>query len=117
MHYRWNAIGAVALAAMAVWYARAEDKPRAAAEDRHDDALIKRGEYLVNEVAGCTHCHTPQAKGKPDRSRALQGATLPIKPKEPTKEWADKAPDLTRSGMAGMWSEQDLVKFLTTAVN
>src|SRR5690348_17362195 len=76
------------------------------------------GEYLVNEVAHCSHCHSPRGdKGQPDRARLLQGATLPIRPKEPTTDWADKSPDITKSGLAGMWSEADMVKFLTTGKN
>ena len=38
---------------------------------------------------------------EPDRSRLLQGATLGIAPKQKTKEWADKAPDITSGGLAG----------------
>src|SRR5690348_17854198 len=50
------------------------------------------GEYLVNEVAHCSHCHSPRGdKGQPDRARLLQGATLPIRPKEPTNDWTDKS--------------------------
>ena len=80
--------------------------------------MLKQGAYLVNEVAHCSHCHTLQdAKGQPDRARLLQGATLPIKPKEQTENWADKSPDLTRSGLAGMWSEADMVKFLMTGTD
>jgi mono/diheme cytochrome c family protein len=68
-------------------------------------------------VAHCTHCHTPQVKGKPDRARLLRGATLPIRPKEKTEHWADKAPDITRGGLAGEWTEEQMVKFLTTGRN
>ena len=52
-----------------------------------------------------------------DRARLLQGAVLPIKPKEPTEQWAGKSPDITHSGLAGMWSEAEMVKFLTTGKN
>jgi hypothetical protein len=78
------------------------------------DPLIQRGKYLVLEVAGCTHCHTPHVKGKPDESKLLRGATLPIQPKAKTADWAPESPDITRSGLAGKWGEAGLVKFLTT---
>jgi len=66
-------------------------------------------------VAHCGHCHTPQDdKGQPDRARLLQGATLWIRPKKKVEHWADKSPDITRSGLAGAWEESDMIKFLTT---
>jgi mono/diheme cytochrome c family protein len=110
-------VGAAALMAAGVWLARAGEPPASGAK-RSDDALVKTGEYLVNEVAHCSHCHTPSGdKGQPDRARLLQGAVLPIKPKEPTDQWAGKSPDITHSGLAGMWSEAEMVKFLTTGKN
>jgi len=110
-------IGALALLAAGVCLSRAGEPPGSAAKGG-DDVLIQRGKYLVHEVAHCTHCHTPRGdKGEPDRARLLQGATLPIRPKEPTQHWADKSPDITRSGLAGMWGEADMVKFLTTGKN
>jgi alcohol dehydrogenase (quinone), cytochrome c subunit len=116
MRDRRIGIGVVALLAAGAWFARAGEPPAAPAGG--EDALVKRGEYLVNEVAHCSHCHTPRGdQGRPDRARLLQGATLPIRPKEPTPNWADQAPDLTRSGPAGKWSEADWVKFLTTGRN
>jgi hypothetical protein len=108
MCYRWIEIGAAALLAAGAWHGRAGG-------ESGDADLVRRGEYLVNEVAHCTHCHTPHGgNGGHDRARLLQGATLPIRPKEPTKNWADRAPDITRSGLAGKWSEDEMVKFLTT---
>jgi mono/diheme cytochrome c family protein len=80
--------------------------------------LIRHGEYLVNEVAHCSVCHTPPgSKGQPDRSRLLQGTVLPIEPKKKTENWADRSPDITSSGLAGKWSEQDFIKFLMTGVD
>jgi mono/diheme cytochrome c family protein len=115
---RYSGVGlAAVLVVGAAWFAQADDKGKPDAKgDRA--ALIKQGEYLVNEVAHCGHCHTPtDAKGNPDLSRRLQGAPLRIVPKEKTKNWASKAPDLTPSGVAGTWSEAELIKFLTTGRN
>jgi mono/diheme cytochrome c family protein len=119
MRCRSIGLGAVILMAAGTWLAPAGGQPPPRAGAKGDDAaLIKRGEYLVNEVAHCSHCHShPGDKGQPDRARLLQGATLPIRPKQPTDHWADKSPDITRSGLAGMWSEADMVKFLTTGKN
>ncbi len=119
MRYRWVAVGAAVLVAAGVWSARtglgARPGPAAGGEDA---ALVRQGEYLVNEVAHCNHCHTPSDdNGRPDRSRLLQGATVPIRPKRETKDWAEKSPDITGGGLAGKWSEADFVKFLTTGKN
>src|SRR5262245_16139107 len=95
-------VGTLALMVAAVWIARAGGPPAARADARGDDELVKRGEYLALEVAHCGHCHTPpDAKGKPDQARLLQGTTLPIKPKDPKAEWADVSPDITKGGLAG----------------
>lgn len=114
MRYSRISVGAAVLLAAGGWLAHAGGQPGTGAK-RGDGDPIKRGEYLVNEVAHCTHCHSPRGdKGQPDKARLLQGATLPIRPKEPTNDWTDKSPDITKSGLAGMWSEADMVKFLMT---
>ena len=108
-------IGAAAALAAGVWLAPAGGQQPGA---KGDDALVKRGEYLALEVAHCGHCYTPpDAKGNPDRAKLLQGATLPIKPKDPKAEWADESPDITKGGLAGRWGEDGLVKFLPTGKN
>jgi mono/diheme cytochrome c family protein len=101
----------VALAAAWNWRAPAA-APRA--KGNHQ-ALVKRGEYLVNVVAQCGVCHTPRtARGKLDKSRLLQGGKLWFKPRQRGKEWEDKAPDITASGKGGKWSEQKMIRFLST---
>jgi cytochrome c553 len=106
-------VSVVVMLAAGVWLARADEPTKSGPKSGDGGQLVKRGEYLVTEVAGCTHCHSPPE----DKGRMLQEATLPIQPKQPTKNWADKAPDITRSGLAGKWKEADLVKFLTTGKN
>jgi mono/diheme cytochrome c family protein len=111
-------VGAAAVLTAGVWIARADDPPTGRVGESGDPALVKRGEYLVLEVAHCGHCHTPRdAAGKPDRSKLLQGATLPIQPKDPKADWAEMSPDITKGGLAGKWGEAGLVKFLTTGKN
>ena len=34
---------------------------------------VERGKYLVESIAGCGNCHTPQGPNGPDMSRALSG--------------------------------------------
>jgi mono/diheme cytochrome c family protein len=92
----------------------------AVAQDKDkQDALIKRGDYLVNKVSRCGDCHTPRNdKGELDTSKHLQGATTwfaPL-PNIKFKKWDKTAPDITRSGMATKWSEERLVKFFSTGV-
>jgi hypothetical protein len=119
MSYRWIGLCAAALLAAGLWDASAGQPPAPRTEAKDSDAdLIKRGEYLVNEVAHCSHCHTPQTdKGELDRARLLQGATLPIRPKKETKNWEDESPDITHGGVAGKWSEAAMIKFLRTGEN
>src|SRR5262249_24321294 len=101
MRYLWIGLGAAALCTAALWRARGEPPPPPLRPEPADAALAKRGEYLVNEVAHCTHCHTPVGdKGQPDRERPLQGAILPIMPKDKNMPWAPQSPDITSSGLA-----------------
>jgi mono/diheme cytochrome c family protein len=66
---------------------------------------VKRGKYLVEEVARCTECHTPRdSQGNLDDSRALQGAPVWIVPVHPDHNWAQQAPPL--AGFAG-YTEAD----------
>ncbi|HXN99557.1 MAG TPA: c-type cytochrome [Candidatus Acidoferrales bacterium] len=56
---------------------------------------VKRGKYLVEEVAKCSECHTPRdSQGNPDNSRAFQGAPVWIVPVHPDHNWAQQAPPL-----------------------
>jgi mono/diheme cytochrome c family protein len=94
------------------WRAGAEAQPKAPGNAQ---AVIKRGEYLVNQVARCGDCHTPRnAKGGLDATRHLRGAPTWFTPKIKTKEWEDKAPDITANGKAGKWTEEKMIKFLST---
>jgi mono/diheme cytochrome c family protein len=56
---------------------------------------VKRGKYLVGEIAKCSECHTPRdAQGNLDNSRAFQGAPVWILPVHPNQNWAQQAPPL-----------------------
>jgi mono/diheme cytochrome c family protein len=97
-----------ALLATNVWQAPAQEKAKS-------DTQIERGAYLVNEVAHCGDCHTPRDdKGELDKSKNLQGAQTWFTSKIKFKKWHNSAPDITASGVATKWSEERLVKFLST---
>jgi mono/diheme cytochrome c family protein len=70
-----------------------------------ESAEIKRGRYLVEEVAKCAECHTPRdANGELKTSEWLQGSTIWIRPVAPIKNWAEQAPPL--SGFPSLTEEQ-----------
>ena len=106
---------ALVLAASAVVLSHAPAAGQAKGDNKSDEAL-KRGAYLVNNVAQCGTCHTPRnSKGELDTTRHLQGAPIWFKPtKIKFEKWEDTAPDLTQSGLASRWGEEKLVKFLST---
>jgi mono/diheme cytochrome c family protein len=108
----------VALATIGVGLVSSRADERANSTRNDDATAIKRGEYLANNVAHCVNCHTPDnGKGVPDQSRLLQGAPIPLRPKGKVEKWADESPDITHNGLAGKWSEADMIKFLTTGID
>jgi mono/diheme cytochrome c family protein len=108
----WVVLSSVASLVLAIlWLSPAGAQPKNK-EDRQ--ALIKRGAYLVNEVARCGDCHTPRdAAGKLDLARHLQGAKMWFRPTVRVGEFEDHAPDITLAGLAGKWAEEKMVKLLT----
>jgi mono/diheme cytochrome c family protein len=118
MRFKIVTCGIAILVAVGIWQVRADQQSRAKKGSGPDAGLVKHGEYLVNEVAHCSHCHSPQdARGMPDRARLLRGASLPIRPKKETKNWADESPDITSAGLAGKWGEEAMIKFLMTGID
>src|ERR1700735_5405514 len=80
--------GAVIASTRAPWQAPSNSSSSNASQ-------VKRGKYLVEEVARCTECHTPRdSQGNLDNSRALQGAPVWIVPGHPDHNWAQQAPPL-----------------------
>lgn len=77
------------------------------------EALVARGEYLVNNIGGCNDCHTPMTPTGPDMAHALQGATLMF---APTIEipWAPVAPSI--AGLPAGYSEEQFIAFMQTGV-
>src|SRR6202044_2910239 len=90
--------------------ARQASKQAASTGSLPNQAQLKRGKYLTEEVARCTECHTPRdARGNLDNSRALQGAPVWIVPVHPNQNWAQQAPPL--AAFAG-YSDADGVEIL-----
>jgi cytochrome c553 len=77
-------------------------------------ALVDRGDYLVNGVVLCGDCHTPRAEGAgeggpPDLTRQLQGAPMAVPP-----PLANYAPNL--AGGPANFTEEQFISFLQTGV-
>src|ERR1035437_6508696 len=74
-------------------------------------ADVARGKYLVEDVAVCGQCHTPRdSKGNLDRTRWLQGASVPYLPAKPDSNWPLNAP---RIGGTPPASDADMIRLLT----
>jgi mono/diheme cytochrome c family protein len=118
MRRRWSVSVTLVLAATLVpawtWRGRAEAKAKPDAE-ADPAASVKRGDYLVNQVARCGDCHTPRdARGRLDNSRLLQGAPVWFTPNVRRGKWERRAPDITASGKAGKWSQAKMTTFFST---
>ena len=75
---------------------------------------VARGKYLVEGVAVCGQCHTPRdASGNLDRTRWLQGGSVPYLPAKPGSDWPINAP---RIGGTPPASDADMIKLLTTGI-
>jgi mono/diheme cytochrome c family protein len=84
-------------------------KNEKAAQLAAQQAVVKRGEYLVN-IGGCNDCHTPFKMGpngpEPDRTRLLSGhpeaLVMPPAPKLPEGPWVWLGAG-TNTAFAGPW--------------
>lgn len=75
------------------------------------EALLARGQYLVEQVGMCADCHSPRnEKGEFDRTRWLLGAPLAFQPMVPMP-WAPAAPPI--AGLPSM-TEQQAITFMQT---
>ena len=86
-----------------------EVEPGPMEPDPTQSAQWNRGEYLVQAVTYCDQCHTPRSKiGRMKRGRYMAGGANLGK--------FEVHPNLTPHPEAGIgaWSEDDLVRFLTT---
>ncbi len=76
---------------------------------------VARGQYIVEDLAMCGQCHTPNdPDGNPDRRGWLQGGAVPFQPSKPNSNWPINAPRIGGTPLPA--SDDDLVKLLTTGV-
>jgi mono/diheme cytochrome c family protein len=85
------------------------------AEERVDEgALVERGAYLVNGIAGCGNCHTPrEADGTLIEGSALTGAFVIEEP-----AFTAYAPNITpdiETGI-GSWSDSEIIRAIREGV-
>jgi mono/diheme cytochrome c family protein len=79
-----------------------------------DRAQIERGQYLVEEVARCSMCHTPHdERGQEDSNRRLQGATIWFEPVRRIQDWAYSAPTL--AGLPA-FTQEEAIRVLETGL-
>lgn len=73
----------------------------------HAESLVKRGAYLVNDVAACGDCHTPRGKGgRHIEALAFAGGTVFGSPKYRAVA-ANITPD--RQTGIGSWTDQQVI--------
>lgn len=75
-------------------------------DDPAQSDVWNRGAYLATALTHCTQCHTPRSAvtGVPDRSRFLQGSTMP----------PEKSPNISQGdGGISKWSHEDLDDLLS----
>lgn len=72
-----------------------------------NDALLKRGEYLMNGPVACGNCHTLAGPDGPDFSRELAGGL--VFDAEPFKAYAANITPDNGTGI-GAWSDAELAK-------
>lgn len=81
-----------ARALMAPWKTFFHDVEQLEARSDRSPAW-NRGRYIVEGIGHCSECHTPRGTfGAPDRSRSLEGSTLPPK--------SEKVPAITAEALA-----------------
>lgn len=91
---------------------RAAAAKPAAAEQTPAQDKIQRGRHLVENVGLCADCHAARLpSGEFDRSRWLQGSTLPFKPLV-EMPWNPVAPPI--AGLPTLPNDEDAIKFFMT---
>lgn len=78
-------------------------------------SLIERGDYLVNGIMTCNHCHTPKDKaGNPVMARQFAGGVQRFDEVTFTASGSNITQD-TESGI-GKWSDADIKRALTEGI-
>src|SRR5690606_36475783 len=86
----------------------------AASSPAESGSAVERGRYLVESIAGCDNCHSPQDAGGPIRGRELSGGP-------PMKEavFEAYAPNLTSDRATGLggWSDDQIIRAIREGVS
>jgi mono/diheme cytochrome c family protein len=113
--YRWGVCAGIILAAgFAALSLLSRDSSAAQAQAApaqkgtsaaSQEALVSRGQYLVDNVGMCSECHTARdANNNLDNSKYLQGAPTWIMPVHNMTNWAWRAPAI--AGLEGFTDAQ-----------
>jgi mono/diheme cytochrome c family protein len=79
-----------------------------------NDGAAARGEYIVNNVAVCSQCHTPRdGEGRPEQTHWLEGAALWLQSAEPVADWPLRAPRIA-GALPG--TDDEMIILLTTGI-
>jgi mono/diheme cytochrome c family protein len=78
------------------------------------EALLERGDYLVNAVMACDGCHTPRPGGVFDMSKRFSGGSQTFDDPTFTVKGSNITPD--RETGIGSWTDADLKRALTEGV-
>jgi mono/diheme cytochrome c family protein len=78
------------------------------------ESSVSRGEYIVNNVAVCSQCHTPRdGQGRPERAHWLEGASVWLQSAESTANWPQQAPRIA-GALPG--TDDEMLTLLTTGM-
>jgi mono/diheme cytochrome c family protein len=106
-----NAFVLIVLVVAATHPAFGQNQPKA---NHLNEGSVTRGEYIVNNVAVCSQCHTPRnSMGAPDHAKWLEGAPLWLTPAEPVANWPLQAPRIA-GALPG--TDAEMIKLLTTGI-
>lgn len=72
---------------------------------------VERGEYLVNSIAACGNCHTPQGPEGPMLDKALSGMLV-----EKSEAYTAVAPNITPAGEIKDWTDEQLIKAIREGI-
>jgi len=76
---------------------------------------VARGKYIVDDVARCTQCHTPQnSRGESITSEYLMGGPVPFQSSVPKSDWAIRVPRIA-GGPPG--TDEEVIRELMTGIS
>ena len=87
---------------------------KAAKTAQANPSLVARGKYIVDGVARCTQCHTPEdSRGQKIEDEYLMGGPVQMQATYANPDWAIRVPRIS-GGPAG--TDEDVIRELTTGI-